>query len=105
MAEEKPWVAAELVLNRLRYPYQLMQKAKEEYEQYMKAHIEDAAGYLIEREDIEGLAFLSDKNYWNEAALNDAIQRATEDKKTEVLSILMDEKHSRYPKKKKTFEL
>lgn len=105
MAEEKPCVAAELVLNRLRYPYQLMQKAKEEYERYMTAHIEDVAAYLIEREDIQGLAFLADKNYWNEAALNDAIQRATEGKKTEVLSLLMDEKHRRYPKKKKIFEL
>lgn len=105
VAEEKPWVAAELVLNRLRYPYQLMQKAKEEYEQYMTAHIEDAADYLIEMEDIEGLAFLSDENYWTEAALNYAIQRATEGKKTEALSLLMDEKHRRYPKKRKTFEL
>lgn len=105
VAEEQPKIAAELVLNRVRYPFQLTQKAKEAYEQYLATHMEDVADYLVEMEEVEGILFLSDTDCWTENALNHAIQKATEEKKTEVLSILMDEKHRRYPKKKKTFEL
>lgn len=105
VAEEQPDVAAELVLNRVRYPYQLSEEAQDAYDAYLREHVDVAADVLITAEDIEGLHFLSLGNYWTPEALEYAVKKATEEKKTEVLSFLMDEKHRCFPKKKKTFEL
>ena len=104
-AEEQPDVAAKLALDRLRYPYALTQEARESYLDYVKRHIVEAADDLTEREDIDGLRFLAREGLITENALEDAIEKAAKEKRTEVLSFLMDEKHKRYPKKRKRFEL
>ena len=67
--------------------------------------MEDAADFLIGHEDVEGIRFLSSKGYWTEAALGYAVDAASKRKETEILSVLMDEKHRRYPARKKKFEL
>lgn len=104
-AEEQPGIAAELVLNRLRFPYALTQEARESYLDYIRRHTRETAVYLTETEDIDGLKFLSVEGLWREHALEAAIEKAAEERRTEVLSFLMDEKHRRYPKKRKRFEL
>ena len=40
-----------------------------------------------------------------ENALEDAIEKAAKEKRTEVLSFLMDEKHKKFPRGRKKFEL
>lgn len=105
VAEEENRTAAELALNRLRYPYRLERPAQEVYESYLKRHMEDAAGLLIENEDTKGLAFLASQGFFTEESLDRAVMMAAKQEKVGILSILMDEKHRKYPKKRKTFEL
>ena len=105
VAQEKPEIAAELALDRLRCPFRLAEGAQEAYGTYVREHLEDAADFLIGHEDVEGIRFLSSKGYWTEAALGYAVDAASKRKETEILSVLMDEKHRRYPARKKKFEL
>ena len=104
-AEEQPDVAAKLALDRLRYPYALTQEARESYLDYVKRHIVEAADDLTEREDVDGLRFLAREGLFTENALEDAIEKAAKEKRTEVLSFLMDEKHKKFPRGRKKFEL
>ena len=105
VAQEKTEIAAELALDRLRCPFRLAEGAQEAYGTYVREHLEDAADFLIGHEDVEGIRFLSSKGYWTEAALGYAVDAASKRKETEILSVLMDEKHRRYPARKKKFEL
>lgn len=105
VAEEEPAVVAALALNRLVHPYRLSASARSDYETYVREHMQEAAKLLIAQEDTEKLHFLSAHAYWSESALDEAIEYAGAGKKTEILSVLMDEKHARFPKKKKMFEL
>ena len=105
VAEEDAHVVVKLALARLVYPYQLSQGAKEAYEGYIKSHMQVTAEFLVDEEAWEKLHFLSDCDFWAEDTLEYAIEYAGKQKKTDMLSVLMDEKHRRFPKKKKTFEL
>ena len=105
IAEDTEETAAELALNRLRFPVELSEKNKNVYEAYIQEHMETVAVYLVKREDIEGIRFLEQKKLWSEAALQTGMDVAAEEKKTESLSVLMDVRKELFPKKKKTFEL
>ena len=55
---------------------------------------------------IRGIRFcMAEKNYFSKERIEVAIDWASRKQKTELLSILMNEQHKRFPKKKKTFEL
>ena len=104
VVQEKPDIAAELALGRLRYPFRLTKEAREGYETYLRGHLEDAADWLIEHGDAEGVRFLGSGGYWTGEALDYGVGAAADRKETEILSILMDEKHRRYPRKRRKFE-
>lgn len=104
-AEEEPETTAELVLCRLRYPHGLSREAEQIYEAYVKAHMADVAAVLIRTEDMDGLRFLMQRNDWSRESMDQAVEMAAEAKKTEMLSLLIDERHRRYSASKKTFEL
>lgn len=105
VAEEEEETAVELALNRLRYPVELIKKERLVYMEYIKLHAEKAAKFLIQREDIEGIYFLKRHKLWTEESLQKGMDFAVEEKKTEILGILMDIRKEVFPKKKKTFEL
>lgn len=105
VAEDEEETAVELALNRLRYPVELIEKERFVYSEYIKSHIEKTAKLLIQREDIEGIRFLKSHKLWTERALQMGMDFAAEEKKTEILGILMDIRKEAFPKKKKTFEL
>lgn len=105
-AEEEPETASELVLNRLRYPCELSEQAREAYERYLSRHLCVAAEVLLKAEDEAGLRFLAEQKYWTREAMEHVIDRALALQKTELLSLLMEEKRKRFPGKgKKRFEL
>lgn len=104
-AEEEPEIAAELALNRLRYPHGLSGEAEEAYESYLKDHLAEAFGTLISAEDLEGVRFLLQKDFGNKEKLEQMIEMAAGFRKTEILSLLMDERRRRFPAVRKKFEL
>lgn len=105
VAEESLQTAAELVLGRLRHPFRLAEDRREAYVSYLCAHREEAVKFLVETEDMEGMKFLAGQGYLTVSALDYALEWAAKSKKTEMLSLLMDEKQRLHPKKKKTFDL
>ena len=97
------------------YPIRLAEKAKARYEEYVKANIGDITGYCLEylkeneaftiADPMEVLNFCCCKRYYTEEALEAGIAKASEYGQMEALSVLMDERHKHFPKKKKTFLL
>ena len=105
-AQDKQEVLVDMVFNRLEYPYDLTDKNKDEYKDYMLEHFAQWSKVLVEQDTIERLQFLSKQSLWSREMLDIAIMEASEKKRGETLSFLMNEKQSLYPeRKKKTFEL
>ena len=105
VAEDTEETAVELAMNRLCFPAGLSEKNKTVYEEYIKEHMDKAAVYLVETEDIEGVRYLEQEKLWRESALQAGMDVAAREKKTDILSVLMDIRKTLFPKKKKTFEL
>ena len=61
--------------------------------------------YLKEEDQMPFINLMAEKNYFSKEGIEAAIDWASRKQKTELLSILMNEQHKRFPKKKKTFEL
>jgi len=105
VAEDTVETVGKMALGRLRFPYKLSEEAKKKYENYLREHIKEVLLFLIEDDDMENIRFLiKDKNTSMEA-YDEAIECASKQGKTEILSFLMDEKRKAFPKKKKTFDL
>ena len=102
---EKQNVLLDLCFGRLLFPVELAKQAETEYKEYIRLHLEEAASYLIENEQTERLQFLSEGKLWTPEGLEAAIQCASDQKKPEILSLLMNEQHQRLPRKKKRFVL
>lgn len=102
---EKSDVLTDLCFGRLLFPVELAKQAETEYKEYIRFHLEEVASYLIENEQTERLQFLSEEKLWTPEGLEAAIQCASDQKKPELLSLLMNEQHQRKPQKKKRFVL
>lgn len=103
--EERPELVSEIAVRRLRYPYELSEKANGQYTAYIKEHAEDISRGFVRRHDMDSLRFLSEKNLWDEKSLDAAMEQSAEQQDGELTSFLMNEKHRLFPPKKKTFEL
>ena len=106
VAQEKPEVLADMVFSRLTGPCGLTAEHRAIYEAYARNHPRDAARYLVSRENLQYFQCMSERGLWSREGLEEAIREAAEKGKAEVLSLLMNEKHQRFPEKRKTrFEL
>ena len=76
-----------------------------EYKDYLQNNLTELMILLTEQEEIEKIRFLIKEKIVSNEAFTAAIECAVEAGKTEILSILMDEKTKAFPKKKKTFDL
>ncbi len=92
--EETPQTVFRLALGRLRYPYQLSETARQDYLDYLKENIEAVVQYLTEEEDADGVQFLSGEGVLTQEAVKAGIDLAAREGKTQMLSLLMDEKKS-----------
>lgn len=114
-ARDEGEVTAEIALTRLMYPKKLEEKAEKAYEAYLKEHMELVTGYCLEHleagtqmaaaDPLAVLHFCCDRAYYTEESLEKGINQASGKKQMEALSLLMDERQKRFPKKRKTFAL
>lgn len=105
---DKAEVVADLVFGRLLYPVELGVKYQESYEQYLTDHIEEMSKYLIREEKMDAIYYISRHELWTREGLEEAIIYAGIERKTEILSLLMEEKNRIFPQKpkqKKKYEL
>ena len=114
-ARDESKVTAELALARLMYPLKLEDAARENYEAYVREHMEEIARICLAHLEhntelsiagpMEALRFCCAGRYFSREALDAGINAASETGQTEALSILMDARQRQFPRKKKTFEL
>ena len=105
VAEETPEIVTELAVKRLQFPVGLSGRAREQYQDFLREHGAQAAAFLVAREEEEGLRLLLDAGLLGEAAFEAGIETALSLGKTALVSLLMEERGRRFPKKKKSFEL
>lgn len=105
MAEETPEIVTELAVKRLQFPVGLSGRAREQYQDFLREHGAQAAAFLVAREEEEGLRLLLDAGLLGEAAFEAGIETALSLGKTALVSLLMEERGRRFPRKKKSFEL
>ena len=95
----------EILAGRMLMPYGVSGFAWMQYEGYVKQNQCEMMNYLKEEDQMPFINLMAEKNYFSKEGIEAAIDWASRKQKTELLSILMNEQHKRFPKKKKTFEL
>ena len=105
IAEEEPEMTVQLAALRLYTPYKLGGKAKVQYESFLRDHIACAGRVYVEKADAHMLRFFGREKYWNKEGLDEAIDRSSEEGRTELMGLLLDIRRSMFPRKKKVFEL
>lgn len=93
LAQDKLPVLVDLVFCRLQSGYELTRHHQRIYEAYIREHLVEITEYLVEREQIERLRQISEWKFWTEEALDAGVQSAAECKKTELVGVLMNERH------------
>jgi len=105
VAEDHPETVVQLALGRLRFPYHLRASAGADYLDYLRQEIVAAAVYLAGKEDVESIRYLGRMGLWTKEAVEAGIDLASEEKKTGILSVFMEEKRKSGFSSKKTFQL
>ena len=80
----------ELVLGRVMYPYQLAEEHKRHYMQYLKEHWTEAACYIVKKEDIQSLRWLTENLSYDNSDLKMAIEAANRKGNVSAVSLLMN---------------
>lgn len=99
IAQDKKSVLCELIFSRLESGYELAKRNEEMYEAYVKEHVEEVAGYLVEQEKLDWLKLISKRGLWKEEAMDAVIQKAASEGHTEIAGFLMNEKQGLFPEK------
>ena len=91
---------------RLRYPMDLTDQAEVAYWVYLRDHGMDTARWLLSRRDAAGLRTLFSRTDWTREDLSELCDLARGQDATEVLAVLLEEQHRRFPSgMDKTFDL
>ena len=94
-----------LIFLRLLYPYQLSEKAKGRYLEYLKDNLQKCASWAAQEQREEVLIFLAENCVISAEQMDIVINEANKYGQTVALSSLMDQKHRKFGVKRKVFEL
>ena len=89
---DKLEVLVDMSFGRLRYPWQLSEKAKKQYEDYIRGNLKDIGEFLVESGSLNGLELLSREKLWNREGLEHSIDVASGKKDMEISAFLMNER-------------
>ena len=104
--EHDDGAALRLAWWRLRYPMDLTDQAEAAYWAYLRDHGVDAARWLLSRRDAAGLRTLFSRTDCTREDLSELCDLARRQDATEVLAVLLEEQHKRFPSgMDKTFDL
>ena len=94
---------AEMALSRLRYPFSLEEKAKEDYAAWLAEHLQEAAFFLLEEQDMGSLRWLAETFAADLGQMELLLSEAKRQEAAEAVSMLMDVRRRRFPAGKKRF--
>lgn len=103
--EHETDTALQLAWWRLRYPAELETKARDAYTDYLRSHGTQAAAWLLEQRDLDGLAFLLRTVELTADALAQSCEAARQAGQTEAVALLLEQRRRRAPAAKKRFDL
>ena len=89
---DKLEVLVDMSFGRLRYPWQLSEKAKKQYEDYIRGNLKDIGEFLVESGSLNGLELLSREKLWNREGLEHSIDVVSGKKDMEISAFLMNER-------------
>ena len=89
---DKLEVLVDMSFGRLEFPYELTEKAGEEYRGYISKNLGEIAVYLVKQEDIHRLEVLSAQKLWTLEGIDAALDCASQRKETEISAFLMNER-------------
>lgn len=89
---DKLEVLVDMSFGRLEFPYELTEKAREEYRGYIRKNLSEIAVYLVKQEDMHRLKVISAQKLWTLEGINVALDCASQRKETEVSAFLMNER-------------
>lgn len=104
-ARDKVEVLADMILNRLEYPYLLAENDKLSYEFLIRERYQEIIKYLIEKDSFSKIKVITENSLWTPEMLEYSLELAARQGKMELLSYLMDEKQKSFAQKLKRFEL
>ena len=89
---DKLEVLVDMSFGRLEFPYELTEKAREEYRRYISKNLREIAVYLVKQEDMHRLEIISAQKLWTLEGIDAALDCASQRKKTEISAFLMNER-------------
>ncbi len=89
---DKLEVLVDMSFGRLEFPYELTEKAREEYRGYISKNLSKIAVYLVKQEDMHRLEVISAQKLWTLEGIDVALDCASQRKETEVSAFLMNER-------------
>lgn len=89
---DKLEVLVDMSFGRLEFPYELTEKAREAYREYICKNLSEIAVYLVKQEDIHRLEVISEQKLWTLEGIDAALDCASQRKETEVSAFLMNER-------------
>ena len=93
------------VFKRLLTPVNMTEKHKEEYIDFIKENYEKIIPDIIKKEKTDWINQFKELNIWTDSMIDLAVDESSKQGKTEILSIVMNEKSKRTPVKKKKYIL
>lgn len=90
---------------RLLYPYELSEKAEQNYKEYLKVHLEACIRWTVKNKREKELYYLTEHCVERAEEMELLIREGNRYGEAQVLSFLMDYKHRNFKTKRKTFEL
>ena len=90
---DKLEVLVDMSFGRLRYPWQLGEKAQKQYEDYIRENLPAIGEYLVNNGKLGDLELLSHKKLWNREGLEHSIDVASRKKDLEISAFLMNERN------------
>lgn len=102
---EREELCTQMAINRIRYPYSLVQEHRKNYLEYLQEHDVTAARLALKAQDMELLKWVLSCVEFSREELEQAVKAADECRNPEGLSFLMDYRHEHFKPKRKSFEL
>lgn len=92
-------------VSRLMYPYQLKEKARLHYEEFVKAHLDQVLTFYIKKEDVDVLRWMLEEKRLSKDNLELAMELCRIHGKNGLLPMLMEYQNANFKPKKKSFDL
>lgn len=104
-AQDSVPVLTDLVFDRLMYPVELTEHARQEYETWVRDNGVPAGKYLTDCSRLDSLRHMCRRKLWNGESLEQTLEYAGVTGKTEVLVLLMNERNLYFPGRRRNYDL